>query len=278
MKPQLSVLSFFLMAVFIQAQPNCEIYKFNGDTLAYKACNKVVLTMMKKRNQFSRSYQEMMDEALAIDSTFAYAYQAKSWAYLKSGDFLTWKRLIDKAVALEPKEYLGYRGWCKFQFFRDYKGALDDFESLDALIDYDLGPSSNGQYDLSMVRAICYEALGERDKAIHLAEELLNSESYFVGIFDYYHLGVWYFKSGQLNKAKIAFGKQENINDLAEIHYYKALIYKELGSKEEYKSELIISEEMYRENQVLFDPYTHIQDKVYFNEIEKEIQLSNLKD
>ena len=52
----------------------------------------------KNHHQFSKKYQEIYDMAIEKCPYFADAYQARSVAYLKSGDFLTWKKLIDKAL------------------------------------------------------------------------------------------------------------------------------------------------------------------------------------
>ena len=54
----------------------------------------------EKLYQFQREFQETLDNSIKICPNFAYAYREKSTAYLKSGDFLTWKKLIDKAVDL----------------------------------------------------------------------------------------------------------------------------------------------------------------------------------
>jgi len=92
----------------VYAQPNCEAYLYYKDTLKYKACKKT--EQIEGLYQFSKEYQQILDEAIAIDPTFAYAYNRKSVAYLKSGDFITWKALTDKAVQYDPLEYLGHRG------------------------------------------------------------------------------------------------------------------------------------------------------------------------
>ena len=167
------------------AQPNCEAYKYLGDTLKYEACKKAM--EIKGHYQFSKEYQTILDESIEIDPTFDYPYWAKSVAYLKSGDFVTWKKLIDKAVELNPKERLGYRGWCRYQFFRDYKGAIEDIERLDSLVDYDIGQSQNGTYHLNIAKGLCYKALGEKEKAIEIIENQikLNEQEDFVGANDY---------------------------------------------------------------------------------------------
>jgi len=250
------------------SQVNCEAYKYYGDTLKYRACKKA--EEANKYYQFDRRFQEKLDEVLKIDSTYAYAYREKSVAYLKSGDFINWKKLMDKAVLYDPKDNLGYRGWCRYQFFRDYKGAIKDIEKLDSLVDYDIGTSINGDYHLNIARAICYKAIGQNEKAIKIIENQLNSKDYSVGLYDYFHLGVWYLENNQYKIAIKAFEKQLIENDLAEVHYYMALSYKKLKDVYNYKEQLEIAKTMYDEGKVLFDPYTNHFDKIYLDDIENE--------
>ncbi|MBX2871090.1 MAG: hypothetical protein KTR30_03295 [Saprospiraceae bacterium] len=253
----------------VLAQPNCEAYKYFGDELKYKACKAA-----EKRAgyyQFSRKYQEALDEALAIDSTFAFAYRAKSTAYLKSGDFLEWKYLMDQAVKYEPTAQLDYRGWCRYQFFRDYQGAIDDIELLDSLVEYDIGHSVNGDYHLHLARALCYKALGERELAIDIIEGLLKDSTYFIGVYDYLHLGVLYLETEQYDKALTALERQEKENDLAENRYYKALIHKAMGEPEAFQSQLLLAKKRYLEGRKMFDPYVEQMDKVYLATIEQAL-------
>lgn len=265
----LILLIFLGSASFGLAQPNCEAYKYFGDELKYKACKAA-----EKRAgyyQFSRKYQEALDKAIAIDSTFAFAYRAKSTAYLKSGDFLEWKYLMDKAVKFDPVAQLDYRGWCRYQFFRDYQGAIDDIELLDSLVEYDIGHSVNGDYHLHLARALCYKALGERELAIDIIEGLLQDSSYFVGIYDYLHLGVLYLETEQFEQAMTAFAQQEQENDLAELHYYRALVHKATGDTEAYQGELLKAKNLYVEGRKMFDPYVEQMDKVYLATIEQAL-------
>jgi tetratricopeptide (TPR) repeat protein len=254
------------------AQPNCNAYLYQGDTLKYEAC--IVAEKRAGHYQFSRAYQEFLDEALAIDSTFAYAYKVKSTAYLKSGDFLTWKELIDKAVEYDPEGELFYRGWCRYQFFRDYEGAIADIELLDSLVDYDIGFGQNGDYHLEITRALCYKAIGQSEKAISIIENKLNDSTYFASPYDYLHLGVLYLEKGEFDKAIETLKLQEAENDLAENRYYIALAYREKGQLELYRENLEIARELYQARSKIFDLYTEHMDKIYLKEIEEEIEKS----
>ncbi len=259
------------IALQLFAQPNCEAFKYFGEDLKYEAC--MAAEERSGHYQFSREYQEALDNALEIDPTFSYAYRAKSTAYLKAGNFIEWKRLMDKAVKLEPEEYLSYRGWCRFQFFRDYAGAIEDIELLDRLTDYDIGHSVNGYYHLHIARALCYKVLGQPEKGIAIIEEQIADSEHVLGLYDNLHLGVMYFELGQYEKAIEIFKIQELESDLAENRYYKALAHKKLGNIEQYKANVSLAKSKYEQELRLFDPYSPQIDKVYLSDIEAEIAL-----
>jgi len=268
----LIILLFAFLSAF--AQPNCEAYKYYGDTLKYEACKKAM--EIKGHYQFSKEYQTVLDESIEIDSTFDYAYWAKSIAYLKSGDFVTWKSLIDKAVEYNPKEHLGYRGWCRYQFFRDYIGAIKDIEKLDSLVDYDIGQSQNGTYHLNIAKGLCYKEIGEKEKAISILEKqiTLNEEENFIGPYDYLHLGVLYLETGKFEKAVETFKKQLKNNELAENQFYLAMTYLKLGKPTEYKSSLDKAKELYIGERRMSDPYSNPTDKIFLEDIENELKTA----
>lgn len=265
-------LPLLLLAVSaVYAQPNCEAFKYYGDTLKYEACLKAM--EIRGHYQFSKEYQMTLDESIEIDSTFDYAYWAKSIAYLKSGDFVTWKKLIDKAVELNPEEHLGYRGWCRYQFFNDYQGTIADLEKLDSLIDYDIGFSQNGRYHLNIARGLCYKALGEMQKAREILETQirLNEEKNLIGYYDYLHLGVLYLESGEVDKAIEAFSKQSQVYEMAENQYYLALAWQRAGKIEQYRSGLEQARELYIAGTRMMDSYSTPMDKIYLATIDDEL-------
>lgn len=251
------------------AQPNCEAFKYYGDTLKYKACK--VAETAHKYYQFSREFQTIMDRAIAIDPTFDYAYSEKSVAYLKSGDFLGWKPLIDKAVSLNPRGNLGYRGWCRYQFFRDYRGAIADIERLDSLMDSNIGFSVNGDYHLNIAKALCYKAIGQKDKAIDIIEQQLKDPQHEPGLYDHLHLGVLYLEKQEWDKAIQLFQLQSQHNELAENQYYLGVGYKNLGQVDAQQKALQKALDLYDEKRRMFDPYTTHLDKIYRVDIEQEL-------
>ena len=215
---------FLLCSAYLFSQPNCNAFLYKNDTLQYKAC--IESEKANKYYQFQREFQKIFDDAITIYPNFAYAYREKSTAYLKSGDFLTWKKLIDKAVLYDVQGNLGYRAWCRFQFFRDYKGAIKDIEKLDSLMSYNIGYSSNGDYHLNITKAMCYSAINQKEKPIKIFINQLNSKDDSAGLYDYYQLGVTYYDIKDYKNALKSFEKQSKIYEFADNTYYKSKIYK----------------------------------------------------
>jgi tetratricopeptide (TPR) repeat protein len=169
----------------ISSAQNCNAFLYQKDTLQYQAC--LIAEDAYQYYQYSREYQEILDKAIEKCPHFSYAYRNKSTAYLKSGDFITWKYLIDKAVEYAFRENIGYRGWCKFQFFRDYQGAIDDIESLEAVSKGNIGYSAGGHYHLKVAKALCYKQLGDTNKAIHYGA-IYADTTLKISVFDHLHL------------------------------------------------------------------------------------------
>jgi tetratricopeptide (TPR) repeat protein len=254
-----------LISVSVWAQPNCNVFLYKGDTAQYRACQ--LAEKADRYYQFQREFQEVLDSSIAICPRFAYAYREKSVAYLKSGDFLTWKKLIDQAVALDTAGNLGYRGWCRYQFFRDYRGAIADIEWLDSLLQYDIGYSVNADYHLNFAKAICYSALHQHEKAVQIMLQQLNSKGYEPGLYDYFQLGVTYYRMGDYPQALVAFEKQSGRNELADNAYYRCKLYKQLGKTAPYREWKEKALQLYRNNRRLFDPYNRQFNSVYYETI-----------
>jgi tetratricopeptide (TPR) repeat protein len=268
MKNVLFILTIIL-PLYTYAQYNCNVFKFENNERCYNAC---VLATKAEADQGSKASQVQFDKAIDLCPDFDWAYFEKAVPYLKRGDFITWKKLIDKAVELNPTVHLGYRAWCRYQFIRDYHGAIKDFEMLDSLISYDIGYSINGDYQLNVAKALCYKAIGEKNKAIKIIEDQLSREGYTPMNYDYLHLGVLKMEIGDTDGAIEYLNKSIAFNDyLAEPYYYLGLIYKEQNMMKEFMQNMEKAKAYYLKGYKRFDAYTHPMDKVYLAEIEKEI-------
>jgi len=250
-------LSLLIIVVYtnLQAQINCNIIE---DEDCKKACE----IYNKSGYQGSKESQKDLDKAIALCPSFSEAFMEKSVPYLKRGNFVTWKTLIDHAVELNPKSHLGYRGWCKFQFLRDYKGAISDIEALEKIYPTGyLGYSSNGDYELHITKAMCYSALGQKEKAISIFENQLARTDHNLGTYDYYQLGVTYFELGIYDKALENFEKQSKYNDFSENIYYKGKIAK-IRNKD-YLDLKKMALQSYDSGKTMKEGYTHHFNKIY---------------
>ena len=254
----------------LSAQDNCYAFYLAGDSCRYRACE--FLQKAPRHFQLTCKFQLLRHKAIDICPEYSDIYRAKSVAYLNTGDFLGWKKLIDTAVAINPVEPLGYRGWCRFQFFRDYQGAIDDLEALAAMVDYDIGPCQNGFYHLNVAKALCYKMLGQRAEAIQIIETHLKDDKQYPGVYDYLHLGVLYYETGNNEAALKAFEQQETIRGaLAESLYHKADLLEKLGQKEAQKEALKKALSLYQDGICMFDPYGHQVDKIYLSDIQEKL-------
>lgn len=264
---------FVLTSIILKfgySQPNCNIFKMDNNQACYEAC---IIATEKTEGQGTRSSQQQFDKAIELCPSLDYAYREKSVPYLKRGDFVTWRKLIDKAVELNPLLHLGARGWCRYHFLRDYKGGIDDFERLESITKFDIGYSVNGEYHLNIVKALCYKALGQKSKAVEIMKKQLAQKGYTPMTYDYLHLGVLKMETGDTDGGIEYLKKSIAFNDyLAEPYYYLGLIYKKQNLTKEYKENMEKAKTYYLKGYTRFDTYAHPMDKVYLADIERELR------
>jgi tetratricopeptide (TPR) repeat protein len=263
MKKIVQILMFLPSLAF--SQINCDAFLYMGDTLKYKACT--LTETASEHYQFDREFHKIFDEAIKICPWWSDAYKEKATSYLKSGDFLTWKKLIDKAVELDFKLHVGYRAWCRYQLFRDYEGAIKDIEDLLSRVNYDIGISVNGDYQLRIALATWYSAIGQKEKALEVFNKFMSEENYLPSKYDYYQLGLTYFQVGNYDLAMEAFNKQSDFNEFADNAYYKGQLFKRLNNTKEYSKQKALALKLAEEGIRLFDPYTHHENHVYLQNI-----------
>lgn len=258
----------FLSLNMANAQ-NCNYFLYMKDTLQYEAC--IIAEERQRYYQYSKEYQIVCDKAIEKCPYYSHAYRHKSTAYLKSGDFLAYEKLMGKAVELDPIYNLGIRGWCRYSFFRNYQGAIEDFLLLERLTGKLDAYSSEGDYHLVVAKALCYKALGKIDSAILILENHIYNNPVEIGYFDYLHLAVCYLQLNKLDEAEKYLIEQKRNNNIAEVHYYLAKVYETSGKMKLYKEELKIAKDLYIRGLRMNHDYSHHQDKVFLSEIENAL-------
>ncbi len=92
------------------------------------------------------------------------AFMERSVGFNKIGKYDKGFFYLDEAVKLDPSLHLGYRGWLKYEYLRDYDGAIKDFIKLDKLtpnfVDYPWG------VNIHQLLGNCYAAKKEYKKAL----------------------------------------------------------------------------------------------------------------
>lgn len=74
------------------------------------------------------------DSLIAICPNIAVAYQQKAVPLIKDGKYEEAFALENKAATLDPRQWLGYRGFLKCIFTKDYEGAIVDFQQVARLL------------------------------------------------------------------------------------------------------------------------------------------------
>ncbi|MEQ9164884.1 MAG: tetratricopeptide repeat protein [Fulvivirga sp.] len=250
------------------AIPNCYIYK--EDEKCYEACKEAEKAI--QHAQGSKASQEHFLKSIELCPEFAYSFFEQSVPFAKRGQMNLWIGLINKAVDLDPEQYLGQRGWYHWFFMHNYDKAISDIDKLDDLLDYDIGETGDGFYHLNIMKGLCYKGLGDYEKAIELIENCINSEDYYQGSYDNLHLGVLYLEVNEPEKALVEFEKQMEYNDISEAYFYSAKAYQQLGNSKRTIEYLNLSLEKYDQSIAMHNPYRQLMDEIYRLDIEEEIE------
>lgn len=182
--------------------------------------------------QGSPESMRRIEEAIALDSTYAEAIRELSVAYLKRGMPHKWKPIFDKAVEKDAVTWQPWRGYLYLWFYRDYKKAIADFDASDTLTTYIDHPQG---HSVDFWRGIAYLGLKDYGNSIsywdrHISKETEESGEDWVELEAFLYRGIAFYESGNSEKAIENFDKViDYFEQSADAKYYKALILKENG-------------------------------------------------
>lgn len=268
MKKTYLLLYLCLLGCIANGQQNCSIYT---DSLCSLACR--LRNESSAFPQGSRSSQQYLDSAIRLCPDMADAWREISVPYLKRGDFVSWRKYLDKAVALQPARALDVRGWCRFKFLRDYEGALEDLKRFDSLTHFASKHTGDGTYSLYVVMALCERELGNYSNAAYYFSKGIDSIFYtkgkdFVGLFDFLHRAVLKLSMQDYTGALSDLRQQEKLcRNYVETSYYKGIAYRSLGKLKQARQQFENAARLYREGFHLSDVYCEMLDAVYPSDV-----------
>lgn len=272
MKRRYLFLYFCLVGFSAKGQQNCDTYT---DSICSLACR--LYNLAGTFPQGSRSSQEYFDSTIRLCPGMAAAWREIGVPYLKRGDFVTWRKYIDKAVALQPDRFLDIRGWCRFKFLRDYEGALEDLKRFDSLTHFSSKHTGDGTYSLNVVMALCERELGNYSKASLYFSKGIDSIFYtkgkdFIGLFDFLHRAVLKLRQQDYTGALSDLDKQEKLcRNYVETSYYKGIAYRSVGKHRQAKQQFEKAARLYKEGFHLTDVYCEMLDTVYPSDVEEAL-------
>ncbi len=223
------LVSFLIVISYSYAQPNCYIYSKGSDEK--KACD--LSYKSRQYQQGSKEKQQLFDSIISIGPKYAWAYYQKSVPYFKRGFLHEGLQILNKAIALEPLEYLCYRAYWHWQY-QNYKLCIQDLETYYALPKAYIQFTPGGEKDMKVILALSYAKLGNYDQGKQTLLKLINGyeDEIDIGLSDYHTLGMIFVFNKEYEKAIITLKKQLAINDdIADTYYFLGLAYSGLSDK-----------------------------------------------
>ena len=170
--------------------------------------------LLSPHYQGSSKMMTLVEHAIALDPNNADARRELSIPYLKRGMPGQWKPLFDKAVALDPVNWQGWRGYLYLYFYRNYEKAIEDFDATDQLTpdfdDYPQGQSVN------YMRGVAYMGLEDWDKAklyfdTYINEQIATSGEDYADVTAFLYRGIIAYQNNEHRKCYRRFSKSFTI-------------------------------------------------------------------
>ncbi|HET6246052.1 MAG: hypothetical protein H0V01_10305 [Bacteroidetes bacterium] len=242
---------------------------------------------LKERIELSKSYYEeashygqggkkyfvYLDSAILANPENGIAYKEKSVWYFKTGQHLKGMELLNKAVELDSLE-LGYRGWLKLYWLRDFTGAIEDltaYDNLTSTTDYPMGDN------LYFTRGLAKKQLGDFENALNDFNKCIEIDGArgenLINHYVFLYKGITLFQMNRTEEALFSFNKVlESYAKCPEALYYKGMVLEYLGQKLEARENFLESYKYGQSDYLQRDPYIELFDQLYLSDIEEKLR------
>ncbi|PSL42690.1 tetratricopeptide repeat protein [Chitinophaga niastensis] len=214
---------------------------------------------------FSKEWQLYLDSALAVLPDEAEFWQLKAMPYFKQRKYEVGMVYLDKAVQLNPAEYLDYRAFIKCIFQKSYHAAIADFEAAERLSTH----QGVMDHSYSFYIGLSYLQLNQYDSARYYLQQCMTErqqqckEAPMHFLYDFY-MGIADYETAQYDSAITHFNMAlRHYPDFSDASYYKAICLIKLNRQEEAKLSMVKSIHDYKqgytinEDNVVYEPYPY---------------------
>ncbi len=249
---------------------------------AYSLCFLLFIFVMPKERRFDFAghmqgtylSQSMFDVLTWQHPTYAKAYFEQSVALNKRGEYAKGFRLLDRAVELDPKMHLGYRGYMKLRFLRDYDAALADLDRLDSLTpNHTDAPWGE---DIDFLRGEAWFGKENYRKSIQVFNRSLENQGEdWADIQTFVYLGMAEHKLGNYERAISEFQRALKYSaSTPEAHLGLAQVYRETDNPSLAREHILEAEKSMAYKRE--DSYNEYLNEIYYSDIaamKKELDL-----
>ena len=215
------------------------------------------------------SWDKYLDSLLAICPQVASAYQLKAVPAIKNGEYTKAYELDERAVKLDPQQFVPYLGFLKCIFTKDYNGAIKDFDVANRIIP----GGAEMDHGFYFYLGICYLQLGNYKEAgrnfnIDISSQRATSKTSEVHFNSLLYMALTEMGEDRFDSAIHYFNECLHIyKELPEANYYLALIYK---NKKQY---YLTRKYLEIAKQSVLDGYTMNEDNLFYVNYPRQVTL-----
>ena len=230
------------------------------------------VSLANMRESGSTKNMRLLEKAARINPKNEQAFRELAYPYLYAGIYEKWNEFNQKAIELNPKAWQSQRGHTKLFYFRDYGGALSDFEFADTLTtdanDYVQNKS------IEYLKGLCYLGLknyssAEECIAKYIKTETTKSGSQFIDQAAYIYLAIikLHYQNYE-NALEILDDALKFPTPLSDSYYYKAKAHFMLGEINQAKKAIIEAKLKFDEEEYNKAIYYEVPYQIYLYDIE----------
>ena len=215
-------------------------------------------------------------KAIKADPSFAKAWLERSVSLNRSGMYANGFQFLNKAVALEPAKYLGYRAYVKLYMLHDYEGAIDDLETLEELTPgVEIAPWNESIYHML---GMAYKQEGYNKTAINYFNKAIKTVAEQQGLDalsekTFFYRGIAKLDMRRPKSAVKDFNRALRLaENFMEAYYYRGLALARMYKRGSACRSLRMSLELHEEGYVQAESNYEIPDQVYLSDIEEALQ------